>query len=87
MQFNGVLPIKFNPRYQPYGFYDLGVVWNKGLRLDARNSIASAGIGVRTKVGKNWSFDFEVAKPLTKDVATQGNTDARFFFRALVTFP
>lgn len=87
MQYNGGLPIKLDPRYQPYGFYDFGVVWNEGVSLDSHTSIASAGIGVRTKVGKNWSFDFEIAKPLTKEVATEGNTDPRFFFQALVTFP
>lgn len=72
--------------YQAYAYYDFGVVWNSDTFANPQDSLASTGIGIRTSLFNHLFLDFEIAKPLTRDVATQGNKDVRFFFRALARF-
>lgn len=69
---------------QLYGFYDIGQIWNRhecgcGNPEPQEASGASAGAGVRANLGPYVSASVEVAKPLTRDVATYQNKDARFF--------
>ena len=57
--------------YQLYGFYDFGVVWNT-LNTD-RESLASAGFGVRSNF-TDWASGFaEMAFPITRPVASRGS--------------
>lgn len=61
-----------------YGFYDAGVVRQRSPGgLDARQSAASAGVGLRFEVGRIVSGYLELAKPLTRLVAAEGNRDPR----------
>ena len=74
---------------QYYGFYDAGMVRNLAVQpgeSTSRRTLTSAGVGVRVSTEDNWNFDFEVAKPLTRNVATEGNDDLRGFFRLSRTF-
>lgn len=71
--------------YQAYGFYDLGAVWNKDSG-QGRDSLASAGIGVRTQFQENLFLDLEVAKPLTKTPTTEDDKDPRFIVQLLAHF-
>lgn len=66
---------------QVYGFYDIGKVWDGDnvLPEDRQRSLASAGAGVRANMNENFAATFEAAKPLTRDVGTEGNRDTRFF--------
>ena len=80
IQQNLTTPFQVIPNYQVYGFYDFGVVWNKDLGVESRQSLASAGAGFRAMIFDNFSIGFEVAKPLTRVVAAEQNNDPRFFF-------
>jgi hemolysin activation/secretion protein len=75
--------------YQLYGFGEFGVVWtgdpNGG---GARDSLASAGAGVRIGWGGRFLGEIEVAAPLTRGVASEGGRSdfARVFFRLTAAF-
>lgn len=60
-------------RFSPYGFYDLGAVWQVHPQISAdRASLASCGLGVRV-ASAGFSTYLEVGKPLTRAVASQGS--------------
>lgn len=65
--------------YQLYVFYDIGKVWNKTATGIAPQSLASAGLGTRTSLGRYLNASLEVAWPLTKPVAShrEHGNDAR----------
>ncbi len=73
---------------QPFVYYDIGEVMN--INTDggqfAQASLSSAGIGIRGRLLKYFSGSLELDKPLTKDVATQGNRDVRGFFSIVGAF-
>jgi hemolysin activation/secretion protein len=75
---------------QPYLFYDAGTVTNARSGFPAQ-SLASAGVGVRLWLGDAFAATLELAKPLTRDVATEvlaggpGN-DPRLFFSTVLRF-
>ena len=71
--------------YQPYAFYDAGVVWNRGIDVGQRLSIASAGFGVRSQFYEYFFVDLEVAWPLTRKPATR-EKDARFLFQVTLRY-
>ena len=57
----------------PFGFYDLGAVWQVHPRSSAdRASLASLGLGFRL-IRKGLSAYVEAGKPLTRPVASQGD--------------
>jgi hemolysin activation/secretion protein len=77
-------PVEWNlvQDYQVFGFYDAGTVWNDDATstdLD-RETITSAGFGVRTEFMEETSVDLTVAFPLNRDVATQEDDDPRIYF-------
>jgi hemolysin activation/secretion protein len=61
---------------QLYAFADAGRIWNNGTPSD---SLSSAGGGVRVGVAPGLSATVELAKPLSRDVLSQGDRDARVF--------
>jgi len=67
-----------------YGFYDFGKVWNDNLIAgeDDAISLASSGIGLRSSLLQRVDADFELAFPLTREVAAEntGGDDVRAFF-------
>ena len=83
LQFSQAPGWTFLQSYQFYAFYDFGVVWNTDSNTPGQESLASAGIGVRTNL-TDWLFaDFEVAQPLTRELENRSdNRDSeRYFFR------
>ena len=67
--------------YQLYSFYDVGWVWNTDeLPNEDNDHTDSFGIGANVSFGSNFSANFELAKPLNKDVAAEGNNDLRGYF-------
>lgn len=67
--------------FQLYGFYDWGVVWNDNAEGDyARQSLSSAGAGVRLGLLDSVSLDLQVARPLTRVPLETGSKSTRFFF-------
>lgn len=80
LQYTLTTPFEIIPSYQIYGVYDFGVVWNNDIGIDPRQSLASAGAGVRAMIFDHFRVGFEVVKPLTRVVAAEQNKDPRIFF-------
>lgn len=85
LQYNQSRQQELLTNYQLYGFYDLGRVWNRDIVAGsepAHISLASAGLGSRFNVTREFSGGVEVAVPLTKPVAANGadGRAPRFFF-------
>ncbi len=77
----------FIENYQLFGFYDIGRVWNDDATTSTqkRDSIASAGAGVRLDLPYEVDADLAVAFPLTRQVQTQSRgtnheRDTKFYF-------
>jgi hemolysin activation/secretion protein len=74
---------RFLNSLQYFGFYDIGKVWNKlpasVTGLPQQESGASAGLGVRISFNEYMYGSAEMAKPLTRDVATMQNRAPRYF--------
>lgn len=66
---------------QVYGFYDIGKVWDEDNALpeERQRSLSSTGLGLRASINENFAGTFEAAKPLTRNVGTEGDRDMRFF--------
>ena len=54
----------------PYGFYDIGKVWNRNDSQEAAQSASSAGLGVRVSHDSGLSGGVQLAFPLTKEAET-----------------
>lgn len=66
--------------FRPYAFYDIGRVWNENNNPGSA-SLASAGFGIRIRMWDTFEGSLEMAKPLTRGVATEDNSkDPRAFF-------
>ncbi len=66
--------------YEVYTFYDLGTVWNMGVTDGTqRQSLASAGVGLRVALQRGLSASLEVADPLTRTVAAESGKPVRVF--------
>ncbi len=52
---------------QPYGFFDIGKVWNIDFGDTTAMSAASAGAGIRFNINNIWDSDVSLAFPLTQD--------------------
>jgi len=72
--------------YQAYAFYDLGVVWNRDSDIETRQSLASAGAGLRNRLLDHVFVDLELAWPLTRVSATRNDRDVRVFLELSVRF-
>jgi hemolysin activation/secretion protein len=81
---------KYLGSYQPYVFYDLGKVWNRtpAAGQPSHESAASAGAGTRFTFTPALLGDLFVAKPLTRDVSSRGDSgdDIRFKFALTTNF-
>jgi len=67
---------------QLYVFYDVGKVWkiSPATGQPRSESLASAGPGFRFDLARHISADIEVAKPLTRDIASRGNRNIQVLF-------
>ena len=81
-------PDDFLKSYQVYGLYDIGKVWNEdpAVAEASRESIASAGLGVRFNLDYDVSGYVELNVPLTQNVSAEGDDDSRVFFNVLKRF-
>ena len=87
LRFTDVLPFSPSITYSFYTFYDVGVVYYRSYGDAARSeSGASAGIGLRLSLGSYFSCFGELAKPLTRDVAVEGNRDWRGYAGVSMSF-
>jgi hemolysin activation/secretion protein len=64
-----------------YGFYDFGYTNRKEADPDTPDaqSLAAAGAGIRFSFTRVVTGYVEIAVPLTREVAQEGNKDARVF--------
>lgn len=73
--------------YQIYAFYDLGAVWNMGVSdATRRQSLASAGGGFRLFLPHDVVGALEIARPLTRIVAAEGDKPVRVFVSLSASF-
>lgn len=73
---------RFLPLLQLYGFYDAGMVWEKGAILSGEKQSEigqSCGGGLRVGLSIGLSASVEYAQPLTHDVADNGSRHGRIF--------
>ena len=68
--------------FQLYSFLDYGSVWNKVQTSTGakRQDLTSMGLGMRLNVTDSISGYLEMNKPVSDNVAAEGNKDPRFFF-------
>ena len=84
VRYNG---LKFSPSVtlQPYGFYDIGEVWNDDIGQVEHASGSSAGFGLRTSTDFGLTSNVGLAFPLTRSIATpiygQGKNDPRIMLQ------
>ncbi|MEJ0086394.1 MAG: ShlB/FhaC/HecB family hemolysin secretion/activation protein [Pseudomonadota bacterium] len=80
LRYAGALPDRGVAGYSVYGFYDVGRVrFREPVNESASEHASSAGVGLRL-TSQRWQGAIEYAIPLDRDVAAEGNRDARFFF-------
>jgi hemolysin activation/secretion protein len=73
--------------YQLYAFYDVGAVWNQDVSDGTqRQSLASAGAGIRGTLPQNVAASLEIAKALTRRVAAEGDKPVRVFISLSASF-
>ena len=82
LQWNEPKEVKYVHDYQLFGFYDVGRVWNQDATTSAgkRESIASAGLGVRADITETTKAGVGVAFPLTRSVDVTDDRDPRYYF-------
>jgi hemolysin activation/secretion protein len=72
---------------QAYAFWDGGSAWDDVAGAGtSRDSLASAGFGLRGALLSDIAAHVEAAKPLTRDVLEEGDDDWRLFFSVSLTF-
>lgn len=81
LQWNSPYKLQNVEKYQAFGFYDVGRIWNDDptTNADKVNSVASVGAGVRFDIVNDMKAGMAVAFPLTRDVETQDDKDPRFY--------
>jgi len=84
LAFKGELRFTANPQwlllntYTAYGFYDFGVVSHRlATGIDRSQSASSTGIGIKINFGYNLSAYAELAQPLTRVIAAEGDRQTR----------
>ena len=87
LRFTDMLTLGFPSSYTAYGFYDVGIVYQRSPGgFDRSESAASAGLGLRMSLGQYASCYVELAIPLTRDVSAEGNRDARGYAGVSIRF-
>lgn len=69
LRYNGVKPWE-GITFSPYGFYDIGRVWNDDAGQEKQASGSSAGLGIRAASELGVTANLGVAFPLTREVET-----------------
>lgn len=89
LRYGRYVGMQYFDAYQLYSYYDLGAVWQEESAITTssdRESLASAGVGMRFNLTDTVSGDTQVGFPLTRDVATNDNQSPNVFFRLTKRF-
>lgn len=74
-------------RYEFYGFYDRGTLWDRNAASgEGHETLSSAGGGIRLTVLPNLQTSFEAAKPLNRAAESTGDKGVRVFFSLSAQF-
>jgi len=80
LRYAGIFDFAQPTNYTVYGFYDVGMVWQRPVQgISSRDSAASAGLGLRLGFGPAFSGNVEFAQPLTRDVLVEDNRHGRWY--------
>jgi hemolysin activation/secretion protein len=71
LRFNSSIGYKLLQAVQYYAFYDSGKIWNRGQTQIRHASATSLGGGIRIDFNRYLKGDFYLAKPLTRNVASE----------------
>ena len=72
--------------FQVFGFYDFGMVWNEGAFEQTRESLSSAGLGLRLNLTESVRLQLEYARSLTRHAEDDGGNFQRVFVELGKTF-
>ena len=88
MQWNDPLPESPFLSHQFYTFYDAGTVWNDDATTNSaeKETLTSAGLGLRFDLTENFSGGAMMAVPLNRDPQTQDDQGPRFFGNVSIRF-
>ncbi len=88
LRYGGPVQNRFLQSYQAYTYIDYGRVYNRdpGVGEFSQASLTSAGIGLRFNVVHDWTGYVELDKPMSRDVASEGDREPRLFFSVLKRF-
>lgn len=89
LQYGDALGQPYMESYQVYTYYDIGAVWQERSRFVSsadRQSLASAGLGLRFNINEAISGSTELAVPLTRELGANGENDPRVFFSLIGRF-
>jgi hemolysin activation/secretion protein len=79
--------LDFLSRYEFYGFYDRGTLWDRSAASgEGHETLSSAGGGIRLTVTPNLQTSFEAAKPLNRAAESTGDKGVRVFFSLSAQF-
>jgi hemolysin activation/secretion protein len=74
-------------RYEFYGFYDRGTLWDRNAASgEGHETLSSAGGGLRLTVTPSLQTGFEAAKPLNRAAESTGDKGVRVFFSLSARF-
>jgi len=82
LQWNEPREISLLEDYQLFSFFDAGHIWNGDATASSlkRETISSAGAGIRANFTEETEAGLAIAFPLDRDVGTQGDKDPRVYF-------
>lgn len=81
LQYQPDFALSFLDDVTVYGFYDIGAIWDRHQSADLRrDSLASAGGGVRFRLMEQLNAVVEVAKPLTRDTSRSDDRSPQVHF-------
>ncbi len=88
LRYNGFVGNNLIRDYQLYGYIDYGKIRNINPTVgeNANASVTSSGLGVRFNLEHDFSGSLELTNPMTRQVASEGDKDARVFFNILKRF-
>lgn len=85
LQYTQSLDLPVLDRFQIFGFYDAGQVWDRGDREN--DHLSSAGFGVRLSLIPQLSVEMQAAHPLSRDSQrSAGKRNPQFLFRTIGRF-
>ncbi len=82
IQWNEPKKLRYIHDYQLFAHFDIGRVWNQQATTSAgkRDSIASAGLGVRADITEKIEAGVGVSLPLTRERDITNDRDPRYYF-------